>query len=239
MAARIRDHLLIIIGCLGCLLAAGCANVKVTGRRELATVPAVTPSVIYVTDFGLDPDTIKLETGILPVSPASSAESDESETLFPRLVGIPTERTVRARELVKLMTTSIVEDLRNVGLNADSSNASHQPPADGWLVRGTFIYTNEGNRLGRALIGFGEGKTELKVLFSLNDLASGAPTPFCELGTNARSSRGPGAIISIDPYDALERFMIGGLDLDKNVMETARRIATEIARTVQHHNCTA
>jgi hypothetical protein len=31
-------------------------------------------------------------------------------------------------------------------------------------------------------------------------------------------------------------FIICGLDLDKSVVETAGRIAEEIAQTVQHHN---
>lgn len=231
---RIRFHLLII----GCLLMVGCASVKVTGRRELATVPEVTPSIIYVADFRLDPQSMKLETGLLPLLPVSSPKSDESDTLFPRLVGLPVERTVRARELVQLMTDSIVEDLRNLGLNASRLTA-RQAPTEGWLVRGTFIHTDEGNRLRRALVGFGAGKTELQMLISLNELGAGAPRAFCEVGTTAQSNGGPGALISIDPYDALGRFMVDGLDLDKNVMETARRIARAIDKTIQHHNCSA
>lgn len=223
----------------GCLLLAGCANVKLTGLRELATVPQLTPSIIYVADFTLDPQSIKVETGVLPFSPVSSERFDESETLFPRLLGMPVERGVRARELVNLMATSIVEDLRSLGLDADRYGADSQLAIDGWLVRGMFIRTDEGNRISRALVGFGEGKTELEVLTSLSDLTNGAPRAFCEVGTNARSSRGAGAIISFDPYAALGRFMMGGLDLDKNVMESAGRIAREIAQTVQHHNCTA
>ena len=235
MSGRIGGHLLII----GCLLLAGCANVKLTGLRELSPVPEITPSIIYVADFTLDPQSIRVETGVLPVSPVSSDKSDESETLFPRLVGMPVERAVRARELVSLMATSLVEDLRNLGLNANRLSVNDQAAADGWLVRGRFIRIDEGNRIRRALVGFGDGKTELEVLTSLSDLASGAPKPFCALGTEARSSRGAGAIISFDPYDALGRFMICGLDLDKNVMESAGRIAMEIAQTIQHHNCVA
>src|SRR5215471_10285207 len=150
MGGRIRDHLLMI----GCLLWAGCANVKLTGLRELAPVPEIKPSIIYVADFTLDPQSIRIETGVLPVSPVSSDKSDESETLFPRLLGMPVERAVRARELVNLMATSLVEDLRNLGLNAYRLNANGQAAADSLLVRGTFIQIDEGNRLHRALIGF-------------------------------------------------------------------------------------
>jgi len=222
---------------IGCVLLAGCANVKLRAVNGVATVPEVNPRIVYVADFTLDPQSINIETGVLPVSPVTSVKSDESETLFPRLAGMPEERAVRARELVYLMATSLVEDLRNLGLNASRLTAYDQTAPDGWLISGRFIRIDEGNRIRRALVGFGDGKTELEVLTSLNDLATGAPRPFCELGTSARSSRGPGAIILFDPYDAIGRFMLGGLDLDKNVMESAGRIAREIAEAIQHHSC--
>ena len=233
MARAIGDRLLMI----GCLLLAGCANVKLSAVREVATVSEVKPRIVYVADFTLDPQSINIETGVLPVPPVTSDKSDESETLFSRLAGMPTERTVRARELVNLMATSLVEELRNLGLNAYRLSANDQTVSNGWLVSGTFIRIDEGNRIRRALIGFGNGKTELQVLTSLSDLTTGAPRPFCELGTSARSSKGPGAIILFDPYDAIGRFMLGGLDLDKNVMESANRIAKKIAYVIQHHHC--
>jgi Domain of unknown function (DUF4410) len=235
IAVQSRFHLLII----GCLLVAACANVRVTGGRELAAVPEVSPTIIYVSDFTLDPQTLKPETGILPLWPINSTKSDESETLFPRLLGVPIERTVRARELVQLMTDSIVEDLRNLGLNADRLTPASQAPAEGWLVRGSFIQTDEGDRIRRVLVGFGEGKTELQMLVSLNQLGAGVPRPFCEVGTTAHSRSGPGAMVSIDPFEALGRFLAEGLDLDKNVMETARRIAREIDKTIHRHSCPA
>jgi hypothetical protein len=224
---------------VACLIMAGCANVKVTALHELGAVPDVIPKAIYVADFHLDPESIGLETGILPVSPVSSEKSDESDTLFPRLFGVPVERPVRARELVNLMATTLVEDLRNLGFNAYRLNAGDQTLADGWLVTGSFIRVNQGNRLRRALIGFGNGRTELEVATSLSDLAAGIPRQFCEVSTAARSSRGAGAMISFDPLTAPGRFMLCGLDLDKNVMESAGRIARNIAQTVRQHDCAA
>jgi hypothetical protein len=222
---------------IGCVLLAGCTNVKLSAVNGMATVPEVKPRIVYVADFNLDPQSINVETGVLPVSPVTSDKSDESETLFPRLAGMPVERMVRARELVNLMATSLVADLRDLGLNAYRLTANDQTAPDGWLVSGTFIQIDEGNRIRRALVGFGDGKTELQVLTSLSDLVTGAPRAFCELGISAHSSKGPGAIILFDLYDAIGRFMLGGLDLDKNVMESAGRIAKEIAEAIQHQSC--
>src|SRR6516164_2491827 len=103
---------------IGCVVRAGCTNVKLSAVNGMATVPEVKPRIVYVADFNLDPQSINVETGVLPVSPVTSEKSDESETLFPRLAGMPVERMVRARELVNLMATSLVADLRDLGLNA-------------------------------------------------------------------------------------------------------------------------
>jgi Domain of unknown function (DUF4410) len=221
------------------LLIAACSNVKVTRLPDGNAVPESTPKVIYVVDFHLDPESIGLETGILPLSPMSSEKSDESATLLPRMLGMPVQRTVRARELVNLMATTLVEDLRDLGFNAYRVNHGERVLSAGWLVSGSFIWVNQGNRLRRALIGFGEGGTELEVATSLSDLAKGVPRQFCSVSIAAHSSRKAGALISFDPLTAPGRFMLCGLDLDKNVMESADSIAREIAQTVQHRDCPA
>jgi hypothetical protein len=219
------------------LLVAGCSNVRVTNLQETGAVPDAAPKTIYVADFHIDPELIAPENGILPLSPLSSEKADESDTLLPRMFGVPVEPKVRARELVNLMSATLVDDLRELGLNAYRVAVDEQKPGDGWLVSGSFIRVNQGNRLRRALIGFGNGRTELEVATSLSDLASSTPRRFCSLNVNAHSSRGAGALISFDPLTAPGRFMTCGLDLDKNVMESAGSIARDIARTVLDHDC--
>ena len=43
--------------------------------------------------------------------------------------------------------------------------------------------------------------------------------------------------MSLNPFDAVGRFMLGGLDLDKNVMETGSKLATTIAHRVESRDC--
>ena len=223
-------------GLLGLMLV-GCASVKVTDRRELGAIGPTPPSIIYVADYGLDAKRLSFETGVLPIASISQSGADGSSTIFPRLFGVPIDRGVRARELAELMANSIVEDLHNLGLTAYRLRAGDKPPAAGWVVRGVFVRVDEGDRLRRALVGFGSGRTDLEVITSLSDLEHGQPQPFCELATKARSRRQPGAILSFDPYVAAERYMLCGLDLDANVMESAARIATAIARSVHKRDC--
>ena len=215
----------------------GCASVKITDRRELRMIPNAPPKIIYVADYSLDAESMNSERGLLPIAPLFPSETEETSTVFPRLFGVPVDRSVRARELEELMATSLVEDLHNLGMTAYRLRAGDKPPAEGWLVRGDFVHIDEGDRLRRALVGFGSGRTDLEVVTSLSDLDQGKLQPFCEFSSKTRSHRRPGAILSFDPYVAAARYMLCGLDLDTNVMDSAARIATAIARSIREGDC--
>jgi hypothetical protein len=218
------------------LMLAGCATVKVTGQRALGTVPAAPPSVVYVSDFTFNFPGLSGERGVLPISLVNEAAS-ESTIVFSRLFGVQVNPAIRQRELANLMTTSLIEDLRSAGVTAYRFGPRDKLPAGSWLLQGIFVQVDEGNRLERALIGFGGGATELDVVASLSDLRDDQPRPFCELSTIAHSRREAGALVSLNPLDAVGRFMLGGVDLDKNVMETGSKLATTIAHRVQAHDC--
>jgi hypothetical protein len=97
------------------LLLAGCATVKVIGQRAIGAVPTAPPSVIYVSDFTFSAEGVSAERGILPISLVNEA-AGESSIVFSRIFGLQIDRGIRARELANLMATSLVEDLRNLGL---------------------------------------------------------------------------------------------------------------------------
>ena len=218
------------------LLLAGCATVKLRGQRALGAIPITAPQAVYVADFIFRSEGISAERGILPLSLVNEAAS-ESSIVFSRVFGIRINRGVRERELANLMATTLIEDLRNVGVIAYRFGSRDKLPAGSWLLQGTFVQVDEGNRIARALIGFGEGATELDVVASLSDSSGDSLRPFCELSTIAHSPHQAGAIISLNPLGAVGRFMAGGLDLDKNVMETGSKLATIIADRVQSHEC--
>ena len=105
-------------------------------------------------------------------------------------------------------------------------------PTSGWLVRGVFTEVSQGNQLSRAVIGFGAGKTDLQVVVDVNDLSQGAPRRFYELNTTADSGKAPGAgpTIVLGPAGLAARFVIAGKDLDRNVKQTASKIAGEVVQ---------
>ena len=206
-------------------LLSACQTAQISGERELGAQPVTKPVSIYVTDFELDAQNIESEPGLLP----------EPGTILPRpgllsrLTGRSENPADRARELVNRMSESLVQDLNENGISARRLAPGESLPSTGWLVRGVFTEVQEGNRLRRAVIGFGAGKTELHVLVYLDDLANGAPRPFAEFNTSADSGDKPGG----GKYAAGVKYMMGRFDLDKNVSQTASAIAEDISQRIK------
>ncbi len=215
-----------------CAALCGCGTAKVSGRREIAPGPTTKPTTIYVSDFELDAAHIKAQGSLLPFPPKLPGPLGD---ILPPLPGAPKDPQVLARDLVESMSASMVKDLTKAGLNARRLAASAPTPSSGWLVRGVFTDVNQGNQLSRTMIGFGVGKTDLQVVVDINDLTQGPPRPFYELNTSADSGKAPGAAptIVLGPAGAAARFVIAGKDLDRNVKQTASKIAAEIVQRTQ------
>jgi hypothetical protein len=208
-----------------CLLLSACSNIHVEDEREMSAMPSAAPRVIYVKDFYLGPGSFQAESGILPISPIPAVHG----AFIPRILGVPEDNGDRERELLKLMSSALLDDLTTAGLNARFLPSGELIPSEGWLVRGAFVQVDEGNRMRRALIGFGSGATKLRVIVWVSDLAHVSSGPFCALDTSTHSSRKPGAALSFDPYVGAARFVLDGLDLDANVTQIAAQIADDIS----------
>jgi hypothetical protein len=212
-----------------CAALCGCGTAKVSRQHAIGAAPTAKPTMIYVSDFDLDASNIKSERGMLPSLPKMPGPLGD---VLPPLPGAPKDPQVLKRDLVESMSTSLVKDLTKAGLNACRLTPGNPIPASGWLVRGVFTDVNQGNQLRRAVIGFGTGKTDLQVLVDVNDLAQGAPRRFYELNTTADSGKAPGAgpTIVLGPAGVAARFVIAGKDLDRNVKQTASKIAAEVVQ---------
>ena len=216
-----------------CVLLAGCGTAKVARQQASGATPATAPTTIYVANFELDAADIKSEPGMLPSLPKAPGPLGH---LLPSPPGTPKDPQVLARDLVDSMSTSLAKDLAKAGQNARRLTPGEPVPKSGWLVRGVFTEVNQGDQLRRAMIGFGMGKTELQVVVDISELDQAAPKPFYELNTIADSGKSPGAgpMIALNPAGAAARFVIAGKDLDRNVSQTASKIANEVAlRTKQ------
>ena len=207
---------------------AGCGSAKVAAERQVGA-PTVVPTVVYVTDFELDAGTVRAERGILPPLPSPPG----LDTVLPRLPGTAREPADRARQLVDLMSKSLVKELGDKGVAVRRLGKGEDLPHNGWLVRGVFTSVQEGNQLRRAVVGFGAGTTDLQIVVSIDDLAAGAPKPLYKVETSADSGKLPGAVITLNPYVAAARFVLADGDLDRNVKQTAARIAEQTTRRLK------
>jgi len=210
----------------------GCKTAKVTSEHELAPPAATKPSVVYVADFELWAQNIQHQEGIL------SGRIGPVGRVGERLYGGSSDPAARARQLVDLMANSLVKELTKAGFNAIRLQPSAPVPTEGWLLRGVFTEVQEGNRLRRAMIGLGQGQTDIQVVANVQDLSHGPPKPLYEVATDATSADTPGAAPTLvfGPYGAAARFVLAGRDLDTNVKQTAAQIAERMAKRVQQTN---
>lgn len=211
-----------------CFLLFGFGGAKVTDRRDVGIGPTATPQMIYVTDFDLEVQDVKSGPGFLP----QRKQPGPRPNIGPKARSAQKDPEVYAREIVELMATSLVKELTKKELNAQRFNTGGPLPANGLLVRGVFAQVDEGNRLRRMAIGFGAGETEMQVFVSVDDLVRGSPKPFYELDTKAESRKLPGVVITMNPYVAAGKYILSGRDLQKNIMQTASKIAADIAEHI-------
>ena len=193
---------------------AGCKTAKVTAEREYTPAQSTKPVMIYVADFELSATGVKHQDGAL------SGRSGPVGRVGNRLSGASGDPAARARQIVDLMASTLVKDLSKVGFNAVRFPAGTPIPAQGWLLRGVFTEVQEGNRVRRAMVGFGEGQTDIQLIATVHDLSQGAPKPLYEVATDASSGSttpGAGATLALNPYAAGARFVMAGKDLEKNL----------------------
>jgi hypothetical protein len=214
-----------------CLSLLGCSKATVSERQEFGALPIGKPAIVYVADFELDAANIQSQPGLLPRPHLLG--SGPLGSLLPLRPGAPEDPARRAPELVDLMASSLVKDLVKAGVEARRLQAGAPMPGSGWLVRGLFTQVDEGNRLRRAVIGFGEGETQLQLSLAIDDLARGEPQPFYEIATNASSGDLPGAVVTLNPIAMGARFVMTRKDLERNVTETAEKIAADLAARIK------
>jgi len=184
--------------------------------------------IIYVTDFDLDPTNFKQDKGgitgkgyLLPAPPKNPLRRKRQDL------------TAAAGSFVRLMSESLVADLRKAGFRAQRLPAIEPKPTEGLLVSGVFTELDEGNQMRRALIGFGSGKSKMELYVMVAD-ASSAGQHLYKTSTQKSNGKRPGAVIALNPYAGaaglVVKFGMTKNAPEKMVKQTASKIATELAK---------
>ena len=207
----------------GAHAAAGTAIGTARVQTETQTGPAPTrpPRTVFVEDFVLDYQHVQTDEGVRGRVGALQR--------VPR-VRPQTDPTEQARKLVNLLSDFLVADLIAAGIPAERVTRSTTLPTDGWLLHGVFVEVDEGNRMRRAVIGFGSGASHMEVMVGVNDLAKNPEAPFIIFGTVTDPSKLPGAVVSMNPYVAAARFVMEKNATDKDIKRTSIEIVRELLK---------
>jgi len=196
-------------GWLGAMTAASFA-------ADSAPFPAPAP-VVYVADFDLDAAAVKPDSGpgsrlrrlggVLPSGPLRSSKDPQTH----------------AKEIVNEMADDLTGDLKRAGVDARRALPGQATAAAGWQVRG-----DDGNRLQRAMVGFGAGQNDLQVAVTLDDLSTPDLPPLYESTEEGKSKDKPGAFIKLNPYVIAAKFVMAGHDETSTIKNTAQQISDSV-----------
>lgn len=181
---------------------------------------------VYVRDFELDAQNVQVDKG-----PGGQVR--------PGIIERPRKREqqdpeAQAKKLVDTMSKSLIADLHKAGYKAERLSANDPAPSSGALLAGVFTEVDEGNRMHRALIGFGSGSVKMDLYVTLADLAT-PQKPLYNLAQEDTSGKKPGAAITLNPYVAAVKFAMEKNAPEKTVKKTASQISEEVVNHLKQY----
>jgi hypothetical protein len=217
---------------------------KVSDQQQVAADVGPPPRVVYVAQFSVDPEAIKQQGGLFGA--AEQMVENRPHILGGGILGggegggggggILGNRmsadNPTAQQVSATLAKSIVQGLQaeQLGFAIEELPPGVAPPSSGWLVQGRFTNVDPGNRAQRAVIGFGAGEATTEVDVEVDRLGPGTVTPVLTFGTDADSGKAPGAVVTMNPYAAAAKFVLGRNATNRDVEKMGQAIAQEIAK---------
>ncbi|ACC76216.1 DUF4410 domain-containing protein [Paraburkholderia phymatum] len=188
--------------------------------------------VVYVSDFELD------AASITPDQSRVSRARRFAGSLSPlHLSGQDPQK--KSQALVTSMADRLVADLQHDGIDARRLPAGGPLPAQGWLVRGVFLAVDEGNRVRRAVVGFGAGQGKIELAVAIDGLPVESPTPLYQTVEGQSDKHAPGAMIKLNPYVVAARYAMAGNDQQADIEQAASQVAEAVVARVKTRNTAA
>ncbi|HTJ95816.1 MAG TPA: DUF4410 domain-containing protein [Pararobbsia sp.] len=180
--------------------------------------------IVYVADFELDAADVKSDDNrvdrarglVRSLRPLGGSSSDDPQA--------------HAQRIVSSLSAQLMSDLQKAGFDARHVDGMDPLPANGWLVRGVFLSVDEGNRLKRAVVGFGAGQETIELAVAIDNLSSMPPAPLYQTIEGQSSEHKPGAAVTLNPYVAAAKFVLAKGDEHKTIVDTAQKVSDEVVR---------
>lgn len=164
-------------------LGLGCATARVENVKADRSVTLPRPGRVLVFD---------LETG------GTDIRVDRSLGMAKNAVGLyVNEPDVLAEAVADSFSNRLVEDIKALGLTAVRARGAAPPEANDLVIQGQFLKINEGSQVGRFVIGFDVGATDLQTQIEMFQVTAEGWRPVKQFNTSATSSRMPGVAVSV------------------------------------------
>ena len=149
---------------------------------------------IYVADFELDAQNVTPDEG-----PGGRSGVLHGNGPLRRATGHGTgDPAQQAQHIVNLMSDSLVSDFQKAGYIAQRVAPGSESIGAGYLVKGVFTEVDQGNRVRRAVIGFGAGQVNMQLYVNVSDAAHPQENLYT-LDKDDTSGEKPGAVITMNP----------------------------------------
>ena len=189
---------------------------------------------IYVADFELDAQNVQPDEG-----PGGRSGVLHGSGPVRRATGHGTgDPAQQAQQIVNLMSDSIVSEFQKAGYIAQRVAPDSTSIGAGYLVKGVFTEVDQGNRVRRAVIGFGAGEVNMQLYVNVSDAAHPQENLYT-LDKDDTSGKKPGAVITMNPIAAGAKFMMEKNASDKVVKKTAKQISDEVVQRINSGTVTA
>ncbi|HEY9162376.1 MAG TPA: DUF4410 domain-containing protein [Desulfomonilia bacterium] len=192
------------------------------------------PSIIYVTDFHLDPDQLQKES----IIKRDGIVKKRLDALKP-----DDDPSQKAAKLIAALSGSIIKGLKDAGQNVDycpNSSGLRKDfvpqdlnlPSDGWLVAGWFSKVDEGNRALSSTVGFGKGAESIQIEVDVYDLSEKSGGPFLHIGSESGAKKIPGGLITKNPYTMAAQYVLSKGATEKDVQKQGSAIAETLLQFI-------
>jgi hypothetical protein len=216
------------VGMLVILALAGCAPTQVTLLSE-TTEQLPRPDRIFVYNFAVSPDEIRLDRGI-------SSRLEEFIDKTPRTA----EEKAVGHSMAQDVAQHLIQDIQALGLPAERAAGTLPSTGNILEIDGQFTSIDEGNRTERVIIGLGVGRSDVKTYIQIYDARGGKRVLVGQFEVDAKSGEKPGmaeltVVGALAGHAAVSALLSGGVSLatDKytaGVDADGKRTAQEIVK---------
>ena len=134
----------------------------------------------------------------------------------------------KAKRITDGLADSIVAELIAKGAKAGRIAPGVEPSSGAWLLEGEFVEYGEGDRLKRAVIGFGSGAASMEVRVRLSEVMDGGLRLIYDSTAGGSKNRMPGAVVTRNPYVAGAKYVMTKNAPDREVKKLGSGIADKL-----------